>query len=147
MKIIIEEITNINETEIIVKCKERTDDIDNIVDTLKLFDKTISGKKDKETYIIKPADIFYFDSANDKVFCYTKDDVYETNYKLYEIEQIFQKSTYLRVNKNIVLNINKIKSFKSSFNGRIEATLLNGEMVEISRNYVPALKQKLGGKI
>ncbi|NCA66494.1 MAG: LytTR family transcriptional regulator [Clostridia bacterium] len=145
MKITVEEIANITETEVIVKCKERCDNVNSIIATLRLFDNNITVKADGKGFLISAPDIFYFENVEDKVFCYTEKEVYETSYRLYELENIFGNSTFLRINKTIILNANKIKSFKAALNGRMEAKLFNGEMVEISRNYVPALKLMLGG--
>ena len=144
MKIIVEEIANLDEMEIIVKCKKRTDNVDSIVDTLRLFSKVISAKRDEETYLIKVHDIFYFDSVDNKVFCYTENLVYETKYKLYELENALINTTFIRVNKSLIVNVEKIKSFKFSSNGKMVATLKNGEQISISRNYVSALKVVLG---
>ena len=145
MKIIVEEIANLNEVEVIVKCKKRTDNVESIVDTLRLFQKVVSGKKEEQVHLIRPHEIFYFDSVDNKVFCYTKNDVFETKYKLYELEQALSGSTFLRVNKSLIVNVAKIASFKFSTNGKMEATLQNMDKIEISRNYVSALKVMLGG--
>ena len=59
----------------------------------------------------------------------------------------FSNSMFIRINKYNILNANKIKSFKSGLNGRMEAYLKNGEKVEISRNYSPALKLLLRGNL
>ena len=64
---------------------------------------------------------------------------------MYEIETSFRGSPFLRVNKSMILNVTKIREFKSLLNGRMEAVLDNSERIEISRNYVPALKVMLGG--
>lgn len=146
MKITVEEISNITDTEIVIKCKEKSDNVESIIATLRLFDHNITAKRDDTRYIITAKDVYYFESVDNKVFCYTAKEVYETSYKLYEVETIFANTTFLRINKNIVLNANKIRSFKAALNGRMEAKLINGELVEISRNYVPALKLLLGGK-
>lgn len=145
MKITVEEIVNIKELEIVVKCNKRNDSVNTIVDTLRLFDRVISGKKEGKTYLIRPHEVLYFDSVDDKVYLYTDKDIYETPYKLYEMENALSRSTFLRVNKSVVLNVAKIQSFKSASNGRMEAMLSNGERIEISRNYVQALKVMLGG--
>jgi DNA-binding LytR/AlgR family response regulator len=111
MKITIEEIKNLTETEIIIKCKERDESVENVISTLRLFDMNVIVKKDDVKYILSPSDIYYFDSVDDKVFCYTNDNVYETTNRLYEIEEIFKNSTFLRVNKNQILNVNMINFF------------------------------------
>lgn len=145
MKITIEEIANLQETEVIVKCKERSDNVQGIIASLRLYDKIITVKKEGNNYNLAPRQIYYFESVDDKTFCYAAKEVFETNYRLYELENMFIGSTFLRINRNVVLNANKIESFKATLNGRMEAKLLNGEIVEISRNYVPALKVLLGG--
>ena len=145
MKIVVEEITNISELKIVIKCKKRNDNVNSIVDTLRLFDRVITGKKDSVSHLIRPHEIYYFDSVDDKVFCYTEKSVYETSYKLYEIEKALSRSTFLRVNKSVIINVGKIECFKSSSNGRMEATLKNNDKIDISRNYVAALKLVLGG--
>ena len=146
MKIIIEEIKNIIETEIVVRCQENNEEVGKIVASLRLFDQTIIGKKDANKHILTLGEIGYFEGVDDKVFCYTDKDVYETSYRLYEVEEAFRSAGFVRVNKNTVLNANLIKSFKSSLNGRMEAMLDNGDRIEVSRSYVIPLKSLLGGK-
>ncbi len=144
MKIIIEEIPTIDEIEIQIKCRSRDNNVDDIIRNLKLLDLNIVGFKDNENYMINSTDIFYFESVDEKIFCYTKDDVFETKYKLYELETILSATYFTRVSKATILNINKIKSFKSILSGRIECLLKNNEKVLISRMYVKDVKIKLG---
>ena len=100
--------------------------------------------KDSKIVLVDKKDIFYFESVEEKVFAYTLDDVFQTKFKLYEIEDIFDSNTFFRANKAVIVNINKIKSLTSAFGGRFEAVLKNGYKVIISRNYVPKLKEILG---
>jgi len=146
VKIRIERISNIAETEVIIKCRENSPDAERVAGALRLLDKAVTGKKENRTYAIPAVDIYYFECADDKIFCNTAKEVYETSYRLYELEELFAGSSFLRVNKYLILSADKIQSFRSALNGRMEAILKNGEKVEISRNYVPALKLLLGGK-
>lgn len=145
MKIRIEEIQNLTEEEIIIRCKSRDERVESIISTLTLFDNKIDAKKDGKNYLLKLQDIYYFESVDNKVFCYTEKDVFEVYMKLYEIENTFYNSNFIRISKNMIVDAGKIESFKAQLNGRMEAVLSNGERVEISRNYVPALKLKLKG--
>lgn len=145
MKIRIEEIQNLTEEEIIIRCKSRDERVESIISTLTLFDNKIDAKKDGKNYLLKLQDIYYFESVDNKVFCYTEKDVFEVYMKLYEIENTFYNSIFIRISKNMIVDAGKIESFKAQLNGRMEAVLSNGERVEISRNYVPALKLKLKG--
>jgi len=145
MKIIIEEINNLLETEVIIKCIEKDEYVQKIEKSLKMLDFQIIAKKEDMTYTIHPQDIYYFESIENIVYAYSQKDVFVTTYKLYEIESLLSQMTFLRVHKNTILNASKIKHFKSTINGRMEATLKNNEKVIISRNYVSALKLMLGG--
>lgn len=146
MKIVVEEIQNISETEIIIKCKHDDDSVRKIVSHLELLDDKIIAKKDDRSYSISPSDIYYFESVDQKVFLCTTKDVFETSFKLYELEIKFQNTLFLRVNKTTILNTAKIQFFTSSINGRMKATLKNKEEIMISRTYVSALKLVLGGR-
>jgi DNA-binding LytR/AlgR family response regulator len=145
MKIVIEEIKNIEETEVIIRCISHDESVNKIEKTLRQIDNHILAKNNERTYSLVPSDIYYFESIDNKVFAYTQKELFETAYKLYELESLLDTSIFLRVNKNTVLNTSKIKFFKSSLNGRMEATLKNNEAIIITRTYVNTLKRMLGG--
>ena len=71
------------------------------------------------------------------------EEVYESKFKLYELEQFLDAKTFFRANKAVIVNLNKIQSLSPAFGGRFEALLKNGYKVIISRNYVPKLKELL----
>lgn len=144
MKIIIEQSNIYSEVEITIKCNSIDESLEKLISSIRLYSSTISGKKDDKIYFLKPEDVLYFDTVDEKVFIYTADNVYETNLKLYEIEERFSDTSILRVSKSTVLNLIKIDYVSPLLNGRIEAMLQNGEKVIISRQYVPAFKSKLG---
>jgi DNA-binding LytR/AlgR family response regulator len=144
LKINIEQSNTYSEVEITIKCNNIDEGLENLISSIRLYSSTISGKKGAKIYFLKPEDVFYFDTVDEKVFIYTSDCVYETNLKLYEIEERFIGSSIIRVSKSIVLNLIKIDYVSPLLNGRIEAVLQNGEKVIISRQYVPIFKNKLG---
>lgn len=147
MKIVIEEIKNIEETEVIIKCKEVDEEVRRLETQIKLMDAKIIARKDDRNYALSPSEIYYFDSIDNDVFAYLQKDVFQISNKLYELEEILRNSSFLRVNKNTILNTTKIHHFKSTMNGRMEATLKNKEVIIISRTYVSALKMMLGGQL
>ena len=144
MKITIEDIGPEEEDEIIIRCKNLDSHFLELIYSLKMNTRKISGSKDGNISMIHPKDIYYFEAVDNKVFLYCSKEVYETKMKLYEIEKEYEGTDFFRASKSVILNISKIKSFASAFNGRFEATLLNGEKVMISRQYVSVLKSKLG---
>lgn len=146
MKVRVEEIANLGETEVVVRCAKRDESVEKIVGILERLEDSLLVRKEGRSYRIVPRDILYFESVDDRVFVYTKNEMYETGLRLYEVEDFLRNTTFLRVNKNTIVDSAKIASFRPVLNGRMEARLLNGETVEISRAYVSAMKIMLGGK-
>lgn len=144
MKINIEQSGLYNEVEITIKCNIIDESLEKLISSLRLYSSTISGKKDNKVYFLRPEDVFYFDTVDEKAFIYTADSVFETSLKLYEIEERFIGTSIIRVSKCTVLNLMKIDHVSPLLNGRIQAVLQNGEKVIISRQYVSAFKNKLG---
>ena len=120
-----------------IKCHNVSDEVKEIVSFIKSRQGVISGKKDKNICEIPVLDVFYFEAV----------DNYEINMRIYELEEMLGKGSFVRVQKGMILNLLKIKSIKPGLSGRYVALLKNREEVIISRNYVPALKKTLkGGK-
>ncbi len=144
MKIIIEEIASDEEDQIIIRCKHLDENILKVISELKMGKKKLAGMKDGNIIMIDPANVYYFEGVDNKVFLYCKQNVYETKLKLYEIEEDYKNTDFFRASKSVILNVTKIKSISPAYSGRFEASLFNGEKVMISRQYVPELKRKLG---
>ena len=89
-------------------------------------------------------DIYYIEANEDKVFLYCKDKVYETNSRLYELENKLETCSFIRISKSILLNLNKLDNVKALLNGRYEAMLINNEKLIITRHYVSDFKKKFG---
>ena len=143
MKITILEPSGDEEDEIIIKCRFLDNDIALLLNHLKNGSSKMNFLKDNKIVLVEKKDIFYFESVDDKVFAYTMEEVYESKFKLYELEHFLNAKTFFRANKALIVNLNKIQSLSPAFGGRFEALLKNGYKVIISRNYVPKLKELL----
>jgi DNA-binding LytR/AlgR family response regulator len=144
LKIQIEKSGAVSEPEITIKCKEVNDDIERLISGIQLHCHTITGKAEGKTHFLKPEDILYFDTVDEKVFIYTSDKIYETSLRLYEIEEKFADTSIIRVSKSAILNLMKVELVIPLLNGRIKAELSNGEAIIISRQYIRNFKRKLG---
>lgn len=144
MKITIEEIKDLNETEIDIRCKNITPELLNFINDLSTQNQKIVGNFEGESFLINPNDIYYIESVDDKVFAYTNDKIYSINLKLYELEERLSKRYFFRASKSCIVNISYIVSLKSLFNGRMQVTLESNEKIVISRSQVALFKEKLG---
>ncbi len=143
-KITIEQISPDRDEEIVIRCHELSDEVTSIINKLRRSAAVLLGSRDGETYRIPVKDVYYIESVDNKTFICCEKDVYESKQKLYELEELTLGTKLLRCSKPMILNLGKIRSVAASVNGRFEAKLINGETVVISRQYVPALKEKLG---
>ena len=144
MKIIINENREIEETEIIINCRQADEQILRICAGLRMLDKKITGLHECQTFLCSAADVLYIDTVDRKTFLYTESQVLETPLKLYELEERLAGEDFIRVTKSCILNFGKIKSLRGDFGGRLICTLENGESITISRQYASIIKQKLG---
>lgn len=143
-KVSIKQIDKNLEEEVVVKCHDINDEVLSIVQKLKKTDNIILGSKDGEVFRLTVKDIFYIESVDNKTFIYCLNNVYQSKQKLYEIEEQMQITKLFRCSKSMIVNLGKIRSVSSALNGRLEAKLINGETVIISRQYVSSLKKRLG---
>ena len=146
MKIQINEDPRLRETEVIINCPRINEEVEKLISKLRVMDLKLTGRKDKSTFIIDAAKVLYIDTADKKTFLYTKTEVYETDLKLYELEEQLSAMDFIRINKSSILNFNQIHSIKSDIDGKLLISLSNGEKLFVSRQYAPNIKTKLGVK-
>lgn len=147
LKFIIDKSDKYTETEIIIKCSsidERVKKIIDIIEKSESDDTFLTVQAEEITRKIKFKDVFYFESVDERTFVYTQDNVYRCKEKLYELEKILKESPFVRISKSCILNTDCLESIRASFNGKLEALLINGEKVIINRHYVPDFKRKFG---
>jgi len=138
---------NIKETKITIECNRVNEEVLSIISMVNKKENNINkiiGFLDGEIYRIEENDVLYIETVDRKTFCYTNDNIYEIPLKLYEIEEKYKDIDYMRISKSAIVNLNKIKSIRPDFGGKILATMENEEKIYISRQYVPILKEKLG---
>jgi len=143
VKIIIEIPKDGDEDEIIVRCRNLSPEIVQMLNKIRPQELLIAYINN-EVHRLHPSDVFYIESVNNKTFLYGEANVYESKHKLYELEEMLQNNDFLRVSKSLIINLNKLKSFSPAISGRLEAILTNGERIIISRQYVSALKTHIG---
>lgn len=131
---------------VLIRCHAVTDEVKEIENFVKSRQGSLSGTSDAKQYEIAVTDVCYIESVDGKTFLYTNDGVYETAYRIYELEEMLKAKHFLRISKPMLVNLMKIKSIQPAFNGRFTAVLSSGEKIIISRSYVKALKAALKGE-
>lgn len=143
MRVRIENITDKEGEYVLIRCRKLNEEVAEIVNFIKSRDDQLTGYENSQIHQIPLRDIYYFESVDNKVYAYLKNEVYELKNKLYELEELYDKRYFFRCSKSVIINLRKIEYVKPALNGRFTAKLLNGEEIIISRQYVPTLKKKL----
>lgn len=146
MDVEIEQVGRERKEQVLIRCHAVTEEVREIAAFVKSRQGSLTGMKDSRQYEVAVSDIYYFESVDGKTFLYTKEQVYETSYRIYELESMLRPKNFLRISKSMLLNLMKIRSIQSALNGRFAAVLLSGEEVIISRSYVKGLKAALRGE-
>ena len=145
MKIKTEQDLSCNEIEVIIKYPQKDKQVNRIIDFLQSFDMQIKCAGDNAEQMINILDIYYIESVDKKTFVYLENAVYRTDYRLYQLKDKLRAYGFVQISKSCILNINTLESIRPLFNSRMEATLKNGEKVNINRNYLNGVKNALGG--
>lgn len=144
MKIEIDIDDKYTDTTVMIKAPKLTQDVEKTIAMMRMINMQIGVRKGDETYLLDIEKILYIDAVERKTFVYTEDETYESELKLYEIEQELLERDFLRISKQSIVNLRKIKSLKADINRKIRLTLVNGEQIVVSRMYSDELRRKLG---
>ena len=144
MKITIEALADGAEEEIIIRTNTMDSDIINLIYAVKAGRNRITAFYENEIVQLDSKEVYYFESVDNKVYACCEKKVFEIKQKLYELEETYKQTDFVRISKSMIVNISKVSKIVPMFNGRLEGVLCNGEKVIISRQYVANLKKKLG---
>lgn len=148
MKIKIEFDENAVEEEVVIRCSTLNEQVQRIQ---KAVIEVISGQqklpfyKGETEYYIIPDDILFFETEGNIINAHTHNNVYQTKYKLYELEEILP-GCFMRISKSAILNVNQIYSMTKSISTCLVQFYGTHKQVFVSRSYYKPLKEKLEEK-
>lgn len=145
MKITLQQIDKGTE-EVIIKYKQMTEDINNIVHYIEGKGQKLVGMKDGQESRIHISEVIYLESVDGGTYLYTKQEVYKSNLTLAVAEAVYAEEGLFRCSKSMVINMYRIQRLKSMAGNRIDVTMDNGEHVIVSRRYAKELRQILKEK-
>lgn len=149
MKVKIDVDENLQEEEVLIRCSRLDEQIQKLYD--KLMDITKESKKlvlykDNVEYYIPLENILFFETADSSVSAHTADNIYQTTYRLYELEELLP-GNFMRVSKSAILNLNHIYSITRNLTASSVVEFMNThKQVFVSRYYFKPLKCRLDEK-
>jgi len=146
MNIRIEIDNETKENEVIIRCKELSEEIKNVEIMLRDMlspKKQITFYRGETEYYFSLEDILFFETEENCVNAHSIDNIYNVKYKLYELEEILP-GYFMRVSKSTILNTNHIYSITRSISSSSRVEFQNThKQVYVSRYYYKPLKIKL----
>lgn len=149
MKVRIDISEDLKEDEIIIRCGSLDRKVQKVYDALmelvKGSQQLLLHKGNVEYYL--PLDsILFFETCENCISAHTVDNVYETTYRLYELEELLP-GYFMRVSKSTILNLNHIYSISRNLTASSEVQFYDThKQVYVSRNYYKSLKIRLDEK-
>ena len=140
------ERTEKGENEVIIRCTQMTQEIEQLLLFLQSPPKKLVGSRDGTQVVIELAEILYIESVDGKTFVCTAGDVLQAEHTLIQLEQMLNTVNFFRCSKSMILNIDKVAALKSLASNRIDATMKNGEHILISRTYASDFRRRLKGE-
>ena len=146
MKIKIEIDEQLNEDEITIRCRELNDQIEQLQKAVREINASSQRyvfQKGESQYYLSLDEILFFEADDHHIYAHTKNEVYETKYKLYVLEKLLH-SYFLRVSKSTVLNMREVLSIKKNLTSASLIEFRNSDKrTYVSRSYYKMLEMRM----
>ncbi|MBD5453017.1 MAG: LytTR family transcriptional regulator [Lachnospiraceae bacterium] len=144
MKVKIRNVLSKQDEQVVIECVEMTPELEDIKNYCLAKGAFLTGyinASSQQQICIK--DILYVEAIDEKVFAYTKENVFEIRQRLYELETELAPYKFIRCSKSFLICLLKVESIRPALNGRYLACMENGEEVIISRKYAKHVKKTI----
>ncbi len=149
MKIRIEIDESIAEDEVVIRCRGLTEEI---MEVQKAVSDVVNASqrfpfyKGNTEYYLALDEILFFETDENGISAHTKNEMYQTKYKLYELEDILP-GVFMRVSKSAILNTKYIYSISRNLTASSVVSFQGThKQVYVSRYYYKPLISKLEEK-
>ena len=143
MKLTARKNKELDDDYIDIRYRELTPTIHKIFELCNNSEAVLLCEKDNATCKVDINDILYIEWVDNKSCIYTKDEIFTISSSLSQLEDSLNNRHFIRISKMALVNIYKIKSVANSLNFRLNAEMVNGEKIIISRHYRGALLEAI----
>ena len=140
------EIEPDGEEEIVIRCKKLDGEalrMESIINRASASIREMELHLNGNDYFISIEEILFFEANGNKTAAHTKNRMYYTDLKLYELEEQLPRS-FMRISKSCVLNLNAVSSLRRELTGICEADFRDTpKKVYISRSYYKPFREAI----
>ena len=149
MKVQIDIDEELLENTVIIRCNKLDEKIQKmqamLMDLIKESKYLVLYNENTECYVSLD-NILFFETADNCICAHTVDNIYQTRYRLYELEEILP-GCFMRVSKSTILNLNHIYAITRNITASSIVQFMNShKQVYVSRYYYKPLKCRLEEK-
>ena len=149
MKIKIEIDESLSEDEVLIRCRgltEQVTEIQKAVSEVVNTSQRFVFYRGNTEYYLALDEILFFETDGDGINAHTRDNTYQTKYKLYELEDLLP-GCFMRISKSSIVNTNHIYSISRNLTASsVVAFAGTHKQVYVSRYYYKPLVNKLEEK-
>ncbi len=146
MKVKIEIDENLQEEEVIIRCRSLNESIVNL-------QNYISEQRDGKQciplyhggteYYVPIQEIYFFETEGKELHAHTKDQLFNTTYKLYELEGMLP-GCFMRISKSTIVNLDYIYSITRNLTASSVVEFMHSsKKALVSRAYYKALIESI----
>lgn len=143
MIIKLEENLSQGDIEVLIKYAHMSHTVKRLETLIRSVDQTVKCNMESSDMWVNASDIFYIESVDKRTFVYCEKMVYRSELRLYQLAIELMNAGFVQVSKSCIININMLESIRQLKNSRMEATLSNGEHINVTRKFIPAIRAKL----
>lgn len=149
MKVKVEIDEELSEDYVVIHCKrldEKVLQIQNTLADIGSSDKTILLHRNNKEYYLPLNQILFFETEDKEIRAHTRAEIYNTEYKLYELEELLP-GYFMRISKSAIVNLNHVFSISRNLTASSLIEFANcHKQVYVSRNYYKGLVERLAEK-
>lgn len=139
----LEQDTAQKEIEVSLRFAEMNQEVRRLISLIQSADTQIRCTANGAEKLLNASDIYYIESVDKRTFLYCETKVYHTDLRLYQLLEMLSSLGFVQISKSCILNINVLDFVRPMLNSRMEATLKNGERLNVSRKYLVNIKKEL----
>ena len=105
---------------------------------------TLECRDEEGIVIVNTENICYIESVGHDVYVYAENMQYKTRLRIYQLEKLLPPDQFIRISNSIIIKKNSIRHIKPALSCKFYLTLINGDVVDVTRTYYYKFKEFYG---
>lgn len=105
---------------------------------------TLECRDEEGIVVVNTENICYMESVGHDVYVYADNVQYKTRLRIYQLEKLLPPEQFIRISNSIIIKKNSIRHIKPALSCKFYLTLINGDVVDVTRTYYYKFKEFYG---